>query len=342
MDIDSFVLIICGAGVIQSLFLSVYILWSKRIQFEERLLLGLLLIAISLRLVKSIGWYYFDVENQLFLNIGFAAHGFIGPLLVLYFARKSNLLSKLAHRLVLLLPAFTLLFATPILTLNNFWYIGGYKGLLYYTILYLLLATYYLMVIYKERKIYFPWYRNLFLGVSIFCLAYFTNFILGLNSYITGPIIYTVVIYLISFVMFSNHEIFTPLGDKKKYKNINLSADQIASHKEKIERVMLDQKPYLNSDFSLSELSLLTAIPKHLLSRFFSENLNQSFTEFTNGFRIEKAKNLLQDKRFQNHKISHIAYESGFNSLSSFNAAFKKIADDSPSEFRKKVSNSDI
>ncbi|MEQ9402773.1 MAG: helix-turn-helix transcriptional regulator [Cyclobacteriaceae bacterium] len=335
MNSDTFWLIVCGSGVIQSLFLSIYIFSSGKIQRVERLLLGALLLAITLRMVKSIGWYYFDIDHTLFLNLGFAAHGFIGPILVLYFSKKTSLLRKLRIRWFILIPAILLLFAIPFITLSNFWYAGGYEGLLYLTVAYLGWCGWLLWVIYRQKKIYFPWYRNLFIGVSLFCISYFTNYIFGLNPYITGPVIYTLVIYFISFVMFSNQEIFTPLGDKKKYKNINLTEDQIAVHKKKIERVMSDENPWLESDFSLTGLSERTAIPKHLLSRFFSENMNQSFTDFTNGYRIEKAKKLLLDHAFRNHKIAYIAYECGFNSLSSFNAAFKKIADVSPSEYRK-------
>lgn len=334
MDIDSIILIVCGAGVIQSIFLSVFILSSPRIQFEERLLLGLLLVAISVRLIKSIGWYFFDIDDQIFLNIGFAAHGFIGPILAIYFAKKSQLLRHPFYSIIICLPATLLLLAIPFLSLSNFWYVGGYKFLLYYTIFFLLLAGYYLWVIHKEKKIYFPWYRNLYLGVSIFCISYFTNYIFGLNPYIAGPAIYTAVIYLISFIIFTNREIFTPLGDKKKYKNINLTPDQIANHGQRISSVMDQQKPYLKSEFSLSELSDLTAIPKHLLSRFFSESLNQSFSDFTNGYRIEKAKELLRSTSHNNHKIAFIAYECGFNSISSFNAAFRKKVAMSPSEFK--------
>ncbi|WP_436517765.1 helix-turn-helix domain-containing protein [Ekhidna sp. To15] len=337
MDINSLILIVCAAGVIQSIFLSVFILTSRRIQFEERFLLSLLLLAISLRLIKSIGWYFFDIEHQMFLNIGFAAHGFIGPLLVIYFAKKSNLLSSPLLQILICAPAFTLVATSPFLTLNNFWYIGGYKLLLYYTVFFLLLAGYYLWVIFKEKKIYFPWYRNLYFGVSIFCIAYFTNYVFGLNPYIVGPILYAIVIYPISFIIFTNREIFTPLGDRRKYKNINLTPDQIANHGHRISSVMDHQKPYLKSEFSLSELSDLTAIPKHLLSRFFSENLNQSFSDFTNGYRIEKAKELLTDPKFNNHKIAYIAYECGFNSLSSFNTAFRKNANSSPSEYKRMI-----
>ena len=335
MDIGTFWLILCGAGVLQSLFLSIYIFYAKNIRPEERLLLGALLLAITLRLVKSIGWFFFDIYDQSFLNMGFAAHGFIGPILVLYFLRKTEAKIKLIAKVAILLPALILVAVSPFIDLTNFWYVGGYEALLYVTVAYLAWSMYLLLIIFKQKKIYFPWYRNLFIGVAIFCVSYFTNYVFGLNPYITGPVVYSMVIYFISFVMFSNQEIFTPLGDKKKYKNINLSADQIEKHREKVEGVMDDEKPYLDSDFSLTELSQITAIPKHLLSRFFSESMNQNFTDFTNGYRIRRAKELLIDPAYQNHKIAFIAYDCGFNSLSSFNSAFKKLTGTSPSEFKK-------
>lgn len=335
MDQASLMLILSSGGVLQTLFLSVYIFSSRKILIGERLLLGFLLLTITIRLIKSIGWYFFDIEHPLFLNIGFAAHGFIGPILILYFASKARILKRNWIRATILCPAILLLLASPFLRLNTFWYIGGYKWLLYFTLVYLIGCGFLLWKIYSQKKIYFPWYRNLFLGVAIFCIAYFTNYVFGLNPYIVGPVMYSIVIYAISFILFTHHEIFTPVGDKKKYKNINLTDDQVSIHKEKIQGVMLDQKPYLDSDFSLSTLSNLTSIPKHLLSRYFSENMNQSFTDYTNGFRIEKAKELLVSPVHQNHKIAFIAYECGFNSISSFNTAFKKYVDSSPSEYKK-------
>lgn len=334
MDQTSLLLIISCAGIFQTLFLAIYLFSAKRINKTERILLGLLLISINIRLVKSIGWYFYDLEDPLFLNLGFAAHAFIGPILLLYFAEKLNRLKPLWQKALIVMPAFGLLVASPFLSLNTFWYSGGYLGLLYFTIIYLAVAAAFLWIIYTERKIYFPWYRNLFLGVLIFCVSYFTNYALGLNSYITGPVLYTPIIYFISFILFRNSEIFTPLGDKKKYKNINLSEEQVLQHLDRIRNVMEEQKPFLQRNFNLGALSELTAIPKHLLSRYFSENLKQSFTDYTNHFRIEKAKELLENPTFRNHKIAVIAYECGFNSISSFNAAFRKVTSVSPSEYK--------
>jgi len=47
--------------------------------------------------------------------------------------------------------------------------------------------------------------------------------------------------------------------------------------------------------------------------------------------RIEKARNLLQNP---NLRISEVAFEVGFQSLSQFNRAFKRIVGKSPCHFR--------
>jgi AraC-like DNA-binding protein len=51
---------------------------------------------------------------------------------------------------------------------------------------------------------------------------------------------------------------------------------------------------------------------------------------------LEKAKNLLLNPNF---RISEIAYEVGFQSLTHFNRAFKNVAGESPTEYRKHLPN---
>jgi len=63
----------------------------------------------------------------------------------------------------------------------------------------------------------------------------------------------------------------------------------------------------------------------------FRKATGLSFTEFITRTRIEKAKNLLLNPHL---RVSEIAYEIGFHSLTHFNRAFKKILGQSPSEYR--------
>jgi AraC-like DNA-binding protein len=47
-----------------------------------------------------------------------------------------------------------------------------------------------------------------------------------------------------------------------------------------------------------------------------------NFAEFVNVYRVEKAKALLQDPEYLKYKIASIAFDCGFNTLSTFNLAF--------------------
>ena len=58
-----------------------------------------------------------------------------------------------------------------------------------------------------------------------------------------------------------------------------------------------------------------------VINKVFAKN----FSEFINAYRIKEAQALLKDKSYAHIKISNVAYDSGFNSLSSFNIAFKKV-----------------
>jgi AraC-like DNA-binding protein len=71
---------------------------------------------------------------------------------------------------------------------------------------------------------------------------------------------------------------------------------------------------------------------------YFSEKFKQAtgmnFVEYVARARIEKTRNLLQNP---NLRISEIAFEVGFQSLSQFNRAFKKVVGQSPSEYRQSL-----
>ena len=65
--------------------------------------------------------------------------------------------------------------------------------------------------------------------------------------------------------------------------------------------------------------------------KMFRKFTGVNFTEFLSRVRIEKARNLLLNP---NLRISEIAYEVGFQSLTHFNRVFKKLLGQSPTEFR--------
>lgn len=109
--------------------------------------------------------------------------------------------------------------------------------------------------------------------------------------------------------------------------------------KQKLVVIMESEAPYLDGDLNLIKLSQLMGVTPHQLSYVINTGFNENFFQFINKYRIEKAKQLLSDSKNNNLSILGIAFESGFNSKTSFNITFKKFTDLTPSEFKKKSSD---
>jgi AraC-like DNA-binding protein len=101
---------------------------------------------------------------------------------------------------------------------------------------------------------------------------------------------------------------------------------------------MEDKKPFLDSDLSLAQLAKLMDLTPHQLSYLINAVFDENFFLFVNRYRVEKVKELLLNKEKNHLSIMGIAFESGFNSKTSFNTAFKKISSETPSEFKKRSS----
>lgn len=104
---------------------------------------------------------------------------------------------------------------------------------------------------------------------------------------------------------------------------------------EKINRFMTEQKPYLNPELTLFDLSKNLNIPKHQITLLLNNCLGKNFFEFVNEFRIEETKKRIVDPQYDHMTLVAIAYECGFNSKSTFNIFFKNATGKTPTEWRK-------
>jgi len=68
--------------------------------------------------------------------------------------------------------------------------------------------------------------------------------------------------------------------------------------------------------------------------KLFKRTTGLTFTDYLARVRIEKAKTLLLDR---NRRVSEVAYDVGFQSLTHFNRVFRKIVGESPTQYRKQV-----
>lgn len=90
-------------------------------------------------------------------------------------------------------------------------------------------------------------------------------------------------------------------------------------------------------DLSLAQVARAVNTSTFYFCKIFKKSTGINFTDYLSRVRIEKAKNLLLNP---NLRISEIAYEVGFQSLTHFNRVFKRILGQSPTEYRAQLPSS--
>ena len=86
-----------------------------------------------------------------------------------------------------------------------------------------------------------------------------------------------------------------------------------------------------NEDISLKTLGALYNIHPVYLGQLFHKEVNQSFTDYINWYRIEKAKELLKHSPM---KVQEIARCVGYWETGYFYKQFKKYVGISPTEYK--------
>jgi YesN/AraC family two-component response regulator len=89
-----------------------------------------------------------------------------------------------------------------------------------------------------------------------------------------------------------------------------------------------------SDDLSLTEVAQAVNTSTFYFCKLFKKATGLNFTEYLSQVRVEKAKSLLPNP---NYRVSEIAYEIGFQSLTHFNRVFKRITGQSPTDYRKRL-----
>ncbi len=97
------------------------------------------------------------------------------------------------------------------------------------------------------------------------------------------------------------------------------------------------QRNYLNP-ISLNSIASELNISPYYVSRLFSNNIGVRLDKYINELRISYANHLLASSDKQ---ITEIAFECGFDTLRTFNRAYKSITDITPREYRRLASSQD-
>ena len=112
------------------------------------------------------------------------------------------------------------------------------------------------------------------------------------------------------------------------------TAEEIALAKT-IEAYVEANDCYLTTNLKVSRLARLLMEPEYRITRAITGVLGfKNFNQYINQYRIEHAKSLFSDNKFDDVSILAIGMDSGFGSVGPFNRAFKNHAGVTPREFR--------
>jgi AraC-like DNA-binding protein len=333
-------------GVFNGIILGVYFFFFTRKKYLTNYFLGALLFALSIRIGKSVFVYFSPALPRLYLQIGLTACFFIGP--CLYYFLKSAVAE------INVMPKSwkgTLLFWAILIISVGIIYPYEYYPLLwnqiFIRIIYFQWFAYIVFSGFAIREILAKivnrkhkttpaemWFGMLFLGNFLLFLFYFLAIMHApAATYISGAVVFSFILYLvISILLYRKRtdDLFLLNGTKTSAKKIDSAEAIILS--EKLEKVMVEKEWYKNSNLTLQDLSQELNITSHQLSQFLNNNLNKNFTSFVNEFRINEACKIITS----NDKLTleSIGYDVGFNSKSTFFAAFKKHTGTTPLNYQ--------
>lgn len=121
--------------------------------------------------------------------------------------------------------------------------------------------------------------------------------------------------------------------------HLALAAEQIATQQAHSEPPMVERARQVINEHSSEPLTLAGIARSVHTSTFhfcktFKRATGMTFTQYLSMVRVAKAKKLLANPQA---RITEVAYEAGFSSLTHFNRMFRRIAGQSPTDFRSKL-----
>ena len=325
-------------GAFNGFLLSIYFAVNAKKKIFANYFLALLLLVLSIRIIKSVFFYFNPQLSNIFIQIGLSACILIGPFLFLYLKSYSNQEKSnwTIHTIPFIIGITILGIFYPYIEHRKIWSNWIVMGIYLQWLIYIIASFKYLKPIFKKLKEKEKlkdldvWLLSIYFGVVVIWLAYKFG---AYASYIVGALSFSFVFYLILLlVIFRNSRETTYFQEKEKYKNKAIDQGTLNLMEQKLS-IIVEKELFLDPNLTLEMVAKELQVTKHLLSQYINETLGKSFSSLIKEYRVEKAKQLLQTE--SNFTIEGLGYDSGFSSKSTFFTAFKKITGSTPSEYQK-------
>ncbi|MEM6806833.1 MAG: helix-turn-helix domain-containing protein, partial [Bacteroidota bacterium] len=323
---------VSGLGVFNGFLMALYFLFFSKEKGIQNLLFGLLILMLSIRIGKSVLYYFDPTLPKLILQIGLSACLFIGPFL--YFYLKSlksqrKKLKKLDIYQLLGLSAFILIIGSiyPYASYPEYWNPTIPRIIYGVWIIYILLSAGLISALFP--KLFSPknplrtqekWMLIVFSTNALICLIFNSIIYTGYPSYILGPIAFSFSFYiLLAFLLFYTNSKGIIKGEKKVNGKKKIAQAKAQELEKNLLQLMQEKEMYRKPDLKLEYISQELGVSLHTLSQFLNDHLGKGFSDFVNEYRVEAACKLLNQTH--NLSIEGVGKEVGFGSRSSFYTA---------------------
>ena len=343
---DSLIFFFSALGVFNGFLLSLYLFVFSKEKNLSKYLLGALILALSIRIGKSVILYFDRDVHKMVLQIGLSACLFIGPFLYYYLRSVLDQTKKMPSRwkwtLIILLAAIIAVGSIrPYHNYPVFWnayvvnsiYIVWFLGVCSSGVV---LIPHLVTTLRKHNRLSSieKWLTAVYVGNVIIAAAFFLAlFGYSWPYYISGPLVFSFFLYLLAFGYY-NDRWFEQVSKQpiEKYHNKKIDGAEAARLLKDLETLMLEKRTFTDPNLKLKTVAERLDIPSHQLSQLLNDNLGKGFKPFINEHRIKAACLLLGTE----HQLSleGIGYEVGFRSKSTFFTTFKKLMNVTPAQYQ--------
>lgn len=157
-------------------------------------------------------------------------------------------------------------------------------------------------------------------------------------------VVLSLLMYWISYLIINGDAMFltppsptTKLQKVTKYAHSSLSDADAKRIETLLVQCMNEDKLFLESSLTIEDLAIKLNVSKHHLSQVINERIGKAFVDYLTELRVAETSNRLVDPANERLTIASIAMDSGFNSISAFNNAFKKRYQITPSAFKRRA-----
>ncbi len=362
--------IIIAAGIIHGFIFSLTITINKNLKSITNVFLALTILSLALSNLQYwfidtniIPRYYYEENKILYIPFEFLIVPFFYFFTVSFIKRKINkkqvayILSPFAISIIYVV--FRNWISNEKLFIKWLNIVVEYISIIFSVVLIIIIFITLRNYEKKQRKnqvsIKTKWLKNSLIIGIILCLLWALSFNLFENILNTGYYKYyplwigmSLLLYWIGYTaIIQNHLYVQRLEIRGKTKNTLDNKVSIKINKElpidsfnKIEKLIKNNKLYLNPNLNVPKIAREINLSNGYISQLINQHSNLNFNDYVNKFRVEEAKKMLADNDYKNYTIHAIGLEVGFNSKSSFYAAFKKHSQMTPTQYRKNVRNS--